>query len=150
MARHQEDVLELLQHVENWADQATTIDPGARPELLASLHAIPIEAYCQTTPQPPAPRPLRHPEDEGPQELLNHILRLLRSGVQPRPERAIRRACRAITRKVDQLTDAQTQPRRREPELRAGAIIGAHRPTADQPTARERLRATEDHDPWDD
>ena len=149
MARPQQ-VMDLLQFVEDWTERAPSVSPQDKQELLAQLHHISVELYCQTRPQPAVPRPLRNPDDEAPGTLLDQVIRLLRAGVKTVPDQAITRACRVIRRKIEHLPEAQPGQRRREPALRAGAIIGAHRPTADGPTARERLRADQDQDPWDD
>ena len=140
----------LLEYVEAWADREPAVTAQARQDLTATLFTATVALDGHTTPQPPVPRPLRNPDDEGPEELLIQVTRLFRAGVQGASEPALRRICRILRRKLEQLPEATAPPCRREPALRAGAIAGQHRPVADQPTARERLRQDQEADPWDD
>ena len=142
--------LDLLRLVDQWAAREPTVTAQSRWELMIKIGDVEVELEGINDPLPPLPRPLRHPEDEGPTELLDQVVRLLAAGMRGAPEQELRRACRAIRRKIRRLPEIQEERQPREPQLRHGAIMGAHRPNADQPTARERLRRDLDHDPWDD
>ena len=140
----------MLYQVEIWAARAHTIDPVIRHEVLALLHLIPAVLATRPHAPGPMPAPLAHPEDEGPKEILEQVLALLQAGVRPaEPRGALQRICRRLHRHVERMPEAPSMPRSREPQLRAGALMGVHRPTSDFPTAREKLRAGLDQDPWD-
>ena len=148
-ARQPEDVLTLLRCVEAWAEATPSVDPAIQREIIRLLHQVSLESDNEQLIQRGIPRPIRNPTDEGPRELLEQVRLLLRAGVGQQQAPAIQRMVRAIMRTVRQLHPVPHRRPHREPALRAGALMGAHRPTADQPTARERLRQDADHDPWD-